>query len=67
MNFDLIHHMCRGDPLEKDTREHLTIQNHDFKKYPKNDKKEVVGGALHNQDKTKQVIFIKKIQFYSIF
>ena len=59
--------MCRGDPLEKDTREHLTIQNHAFKKYPKNDNKEVIGGALRNQDKTKQAIFIKKIQSYSIF
>ena len=60
VNFDLIHHECRGDPLEKDIREHFAIQNQDFKKYPKNEKREVVGGALRNQDKTKQEIFIKK-------
>ena len=52
INFDMIHHMCRGDPLERSVREHLTVQNSDFKKYPKNDKKKVVGGALWNQDKT---------------
>ena len=60
INFDMICHMCSGDPLERSVHEHLTIQNSNFKKYLKNDKKKVVGGALQIQDKTKQQIFIKK-------
>ena len=59
-NFDMIHHLCRGDPLEKDMNEHLTVKNNDLKKYLKNDKQKVVGDALRNQGKTKQPIFIKK-------
>ena len=39
INFDMIHHMCRGDPLERSVREHFTVQNSDFKKYSKSDKK----------------------------
>ena len=57
----VIHHECRGDPFEKDAREHFSIQNQGFKKYPKNEKKEVAGGALRNMDKTKEEIFIKRI------
>ena len=56
----MIHHLCRGDPLEKDMNEHLTVENNDLKKYPKNDKQKVVGGVLRDQGKTKQPIFIKK-------
>ena len=56
----MIHHLCRGDPLEKHMNEHLTVENSDSKKYPKNDKQKVVDGALRNQGKTKQPIFIKK-------
>ena len=57
INFDMIHHLCRGHPLEKDMNEHLTVENNDLKK---NDKQKVVGGALRDQGKTKQAIFIKK-------
>lgn len=46
VNFDMIHHMCRGDPLEKDISEHLAIKNSDLKNYPRNGKKKVVGGAF---------------------
>ena len=60
INFDLMHHECRGDPLEKDTKEHFAIQNKDFTKYPKTDKKAVIGSALRNQNNTKQPIFIQK-------
>ena len=38
-NFDLIHHECRGNPSDKDIRQHFAIQNQDFKNYPKNKKK----------------------------
>ena len=46
--------------MEKDTKEHFAIQNKDFTKYPKPDKKTVIGGALRNQNNTKQPIFIQK-------
>ena len=46
--------------MEKDMNEHLTVENSDLKKHPKNDKQKVVDGALRNQGKTKQPIFIKK-------
>ena len=60
INFYLIHHMCRGDPVEKDARKHISIQNTDFNKYPKPDKKKVVDGALRNPNKIQQQIFIKR-------
>ena len=52
-NFDMIHHLCRGDPLEEDMNEHLTVKNNDLKKYLKNDKQKVVGDTLRSQGKTK--------------
>ena len=67
INFDMIHHLCRGDPLEKDMNEYLTVENNDLKKYPKNDKKKVVGSDLRNQGKTNQPIFIKKDTFLNHF
>ena len=63
----MIHHMFREGPLERSAREHLTVQNSDLKRYPKNDKKKVVGGALRNQDKIKQEIFIKKRHSFRAF
>ena len=60
VNFELIHHKCRGDPLEKDTKEYFSIENKDFAEYPKNDQKRVIGGALRNQNSVKQPIFIQK-------
>ena len=60
INFDLIHHHCRGNPLEKTENEHYAIQKIDFKKYKKISKKEVVGAALRTQNETKQPLFVKK-------
>ena len=31
INFDIINHECRGNPLEKDLKEHFAIQNKDSK------------------------------------
>ena len=60
INFDLIHHQCRGDPLEKTENEHYAIHKTDFKKFQKISKKEVVGAALRTQNETKQPLFVKK-------
>ena len=45
INFDLILHCCRSDPLEKNEKEHYTIKNINFKKYQKTDKK---GSCWHS-------------------
>ena len=34
INFDVIHHGCRGDKLKKSKKEHKTIDKTDFKDYP---------------------------------
>ena len=60
MNFDILNHECRGDPLEKDLKEHFAIQNKYFVKYPKTNKKAVTRGALKNQNNVKQPLFIQK-------
>ena len=60
INFDTINHERRGDPLEKNLKEHFAIQNKDFVKYPTTDKKTVTGGALRNQNNVKQPLFIQK-------
>ena len=40
VNFDIIHHQCRGDPLGKSFNEHFAMKTiKDFTKYPKVDKK----------------------------
>ena len=39
VNFDIIHHECRSDPLKKSYDEHISIQKRDFLEHPKEDKK----------------------------
>lgn len=39
VNFDIIHHECRGDPLKRSYKEHQTATNEDFEKFPEHDKK----------------------------
>ena len=60
INFDMTNHVRRGDPLEEGYSEHYAVKNSDFKNYPASDKKNVVGGTIQNDDKTKQEIVIKK-------
>ena len=48
VNFDIIYHECRGDPLQKLYKEHKTIDKNDLKKYPENDKKDVLSAACHS-------------------
>ena len=37
-NMDIIHHECRGDPLEKDIKTYKTIVEKDLKQMPASDK-----------------------------
>ena len=39
INFDIIHHLSRGDPLEKSYNEHFAVKSKDFTKSPGQDKK----------------------------
>ena len=59
IKFDLIHHQCRGDPLEKTENEPYAIQKTVFKKCQKISIKEVVGAALGTQNETKKLLFVK--------
>ena len=60
INFDIINYVSRGDPLEKSYNEHFAVKFDDFKKYPGPDKTKVTGGALQNQNKSKQPILVEK-------
>ena len=48
INFDIIHHECRGDPLEGSYEDYRTIKNGNFKKFPKNDEEQVLSGIFCN-------------------
>lgn len=48
INFDIIHHECRGDPLQGSYKNYQTVYNDDIKKYPENEKKDVLGGLVRN-------------------
>ena len=41
INFDIIHHQCRGDELSKPIDHYQTVFNNDFKKYLKKIKKKL--------------------------
>ena len=60
INFDITHHLSRGDPLEKPYNEHFLVRKKDFVKYEEKDKKQVVSGLFRNQEKTKQPVYIEE-------
>ena len=49
VNFDIIHHECRGDPLQQNYKEHQTVHNGDFKKYPDQEKNKTVFAIFRNK------------------
>ena len=51
VNFDIIHHECRGDPLKKISKEQKTIEKKDFKYYPKKGIKIVLNSVFRNIDR----------------
>ena len=48
VNFDIIYHKCREDPLQKFYKEHKTLEKNDLKNYPENDKKDVLSAACRS-------------------
>lgn len=51
VNFDIIHHECRGDPLKRSYKEHQTATNEDFEKFPEHDKKKKRLGRVFRNNK----------------
>ena len=39
VNFDIMHHECRGDPLQWFYKGYQTVKSEDLKKYPRVEKK----------------------------
>ena len=57
VNFDIIHHECRGDKLEKSCAHYQTVFKDDFLRITlKEIKKTVLSSALRNQLKLQQSI-----------
>ena len=51
VNFDIICHECRGDPLQGNYKEYQTVNKKDMDKYSSNSKKKVVNSALRSDRK----------------
>ena len=45
VNFDVMHHRCRGDPMKNDVKHYKTIKKDDFKKYPSQESKRALSSA----------------------
>ena len=59
VNFDIIHHECRGDPLQGSYKEYQTINKKDMDNYSSNSKKKIVNSAIRSD--RKDVFIDKKI------
>lgn len=49
INFNMIHHRCRGNPLKKKVKEYKTVYSNDFKNYPKDEKNKVLSSIFRNK------------------
>ena len=46
VNFDIIHHECRRDPLQGSYKEYQTVNKKDMDNYSSNSKKKIVNSAI---------------------
>ena len=60
INFDIIHHECRGQPLENSYRYYQTLKENELRKYQEQPKENLLSAAFRNQDNTKQGIYFEK-------
>ena len=60
INFDIIHHLSRSDPLEKSYEEHFLVKSKNFNNYPTTKKKKVTSGLIRKQHETKQPVFVDR-------
>ena len=49
INFNMIHHRCRGNPLKKTVKEYKKVCSNDFKNYPKDEKNKVLFSIFRNK------------------
>ena len=59
INFDIIHHEYRGQPLENSYRYYQTLKENELHKYQVQPN-DLLGAAFRNQDNTKQGIYFEK-------
>ena len=48
INFDITHHECRGDKLDKSYKDYKTVKFDDLKNYPEKEKKETLSAIFRN-------------------
>ena len=48
VNFDIIHHECRGDPLNGSYKDYHTVKSNHLCEYPKVEKKNDMSGLICN-------------------
>ena len=58
INFYIIHHVSRGDPLEGNYKDYHTIKTQDFKDYPTVEKDKTLSSVIYNIKRDD--IFIEK-------
>ena len=51
VNFDIIHHECRGDKLNGSYKQYKTVVKNDLDKMPSNHKKEALGACMRSSRK----------------
>ena len=66
INFDIIHHKCRGDELEYSKKFYQTIENKDFKNYDNNVKEEVLTSAIKSERKDICLIQLELRKIWSL-
>ena len=48
INFDIINHQCRGDPLQKTEEKNKTIAAQDFQSYPKSEENKILSAVFRS-------------------
>ena len=64
INFNMIHHKCRGDPLQKDLKTYQSVQKKDLAGYNQQQKKNIISSALRCERKN---IYVEKTVTYKHF
>ena len=60
INFDLIHHQCRGDKLQHSEEHYQTVFAKNLIRHKNEDKKHFVSSALRTQKDLQQPIYFEK-------
>ena len=60
INFDIIHHECRGQLLKNSYKYYQTLKENKLSKYQEQPKKSLLDAAFRNQGNTKQGIYFEK-------